>query len=101
MNSSGWYSLGELDDRLRQNKLELGDALPIWAREVGGHIEQKWGARWQRFGQVVLSGGGAILLREHLLKQFNGKSYVPEEPVLATARGLYKLAVMQQRRREG
>jgi hypothetical protein len=37
-------------------------------------------------------GGGSILLREALLKRFNGKAAIPDDPVMATARGLYKYA---------
>ncbi len=46
-------------------------------------------------------GGGAVLLRNQLSGYFRGKSHLPDEPVLAVARGLYMLLRLQNGRRVG
>lgn len=97
VNGDGLYSLGELDSRLRDGSLDTKAAIPIWAREVTGAVERTWGNSWRRFARVIVVGGGALLLNGHL--NFAGKSHTPHEPVLSIARGLYKLAQMQEARK--
>jgi hypothetical protein len=41
-------------------------------------------------------GGGALLLKDSLPHRFNGRAYMPDEPVQAIARGLYRLTLLQQ-----
>ena len=90
------YSLGELDSKLRLGTLEgVAEALPLWEREVTGILEKTWGNRWRGFAVVLLVGGGVELLKETLPYRFNGKAYVPEDPVMSIARGLRKLGRMQ------
>jgi hypothetical protein len=96
VNPSGQYSLGELDILLRSGRLEIAPVLPVWAREVNGEIEKRWGASLKRFARVLVVGGGALLLKEALIRQFNGKAILPDEPVLSIARGLYKLLLMKK-----
>lgn len=93
------YSLGELDTQLRAGALDVRDALPIWAREVTGQIERTWGRQWRRFAGIVAVGGGAVLLQDELTRAFNGKATIPKDPVLSIARGLYKMALMQEGRK--
>lgn len=93
VNASGLWSLGELDTQLRGGALDIKSSVPIWAREVSGHVERTWGKQWRRFGRIVTVGGGALILNGQLA--FEGRAYVPEQPVMAIARGLYKLALMQ------
>lgn len=95
VNGQQLYSLGELDALLRANRLDVSQALPIWAREVTGEIEKRWGASWRRFNAVILAGGGAILLKNILPYYFQGKAVLPDDPVLSIARGLWKLAIFQ------
>ena len=95
----GLYTLGELDALLRAGRLDISLALPIWASEVTGLIERRWGRDYRRFAAIVVVGGGALLLREALLARFGGKMFLPEDPVLATGRGLYKMALMQLARK--
>lgn len=95
MNSSGLYSLAERDDQLRAGTLDVSTAQPIWEREVLGLIEQKWGTLFRRFAAIVVVGGGALLMREALLRRFGGKAIIPDDPVISTARGLYKFALMK------
>jgi hypothetical protein len=94
-NGSGLYSLAERDDQLRAGNLDLSTAQPIWEREVLGLIEQKWGTLFRRFAAIIVVGGGSLLMREALLKRFNGKAVILDDPVISTARGLYKYALMK------
>ena len=95
LSDSGLYSLGELDGQLRDGVLDIKETLPIWAREVYGHVEKNWSSSWRRFEKIVTVGGGAVLLNGSLTTRFAGKSLMPDEPVLSIARGLYKMALMQ------
>ncbi len=103
MNRDSLYSLGELDGLLRTGRLhslydgrQLKQAMPIWAREVNGEIEKRWGQSFKRFVRVLIVGGGAMLLKEALTAQFGAKAWVPNEPVMSIARGLWKLSVMKR-----
>ena len=97
-NRDGLYSLAEMDEQLRNSVLDIGTAQPIWAREVLGQIEKAWESHFRRFAAVVIVGGGSLLLRDELLRRFGGHAVAPDNPVIATARGLYKYAVMKAAR---
>jgi hypothetical protein len=94
-NQAGLYTLAEMDDQLRAGSLDLSTAGPIWSREVLGLIEQTWESIFKRFAAIVVVGGGVLIpaMRDALLKRFSGKAFIPDRPVLATARGLYKYAL--------
>jgi hypothetical protein len=94
-NGSGLYSLAERDDQLRAGTLDLSTAQPIWEREVLGLVEQKWGTLFRRFAAIVVVGGGSVIMREALLRRISGKAVIPDDPVISTARGLYKYALMK------
>lgn len=98
MNRDGLFSLGELDEKVRAGRMrdEMKQALPIWAREVNGEIERRWGQSFKRFVRVIIVGGGALLLKDALTSQFGPKAYVPNLPVLSIARGLDKLSRMKR-----
>lgn len=100
LNRDGLWSLGELDEKVRAGTLrardEMKQALPIWAREVNGEIERRWGQSFKRFVKVIVVGGGALLLKDMLTSQFGAKAHVPNLPVLSIARGLWKLSVMKK-----
>ena len=100
-NPDELYTLGELDHQLRTGRLDISVALPIWASEVTGLLERRWDAKHRRFAAVILVGGGVHLLRQQLALRFGGKATIPDDPVLATARGLYKFAVLSQRKKRG
>jgi hypothetical protein len=97
-SQKGYYSLAELDAQLREGHLEVGGVLPVWQSEVFGFVERSWGSSHQRFGCVVVVGGGAKLLRDPLLMRFRSKAYIPDDPIIATARGLYKYTLMRARK---
>lgn len=101
LNGENLHTLGELDTKLRNAKLDVRQAMPVWAREVTGQIEKTWGNRWRRFSQLIIVGGGAILLRNNLAERFSGKVYIPDDPVISISRGLYKLARQKANRRKG
>jgi len=98
-NPNELYTLGELDGQLRSGRLDVSAVLPIWASEVLGLLERRWGAKHRRFAAVILVGGGVNLLRQQLALRFGGKAYIPDDPVLATSHGLYKFALLSQGRR--
>lgn len=96
INHDDLYSLGELDGDLRAGLLgdQLDQALPTWSSEVNGVIEKRWGKRPdKRFCKILVVGGGALLLKDSLTLQFGHKAWVPGDPVLSIARGLWKLSV--------
>ena len=97
VNSGDLYTLAEMDDQLRAGTLDLTTAGPIWSREVLGRVEETWETHFRRFAAIIAVGGGVTIpdMRDALLKRFNGRAYIPDEPVLATARGLYKYALMK------
>ncbi len=99
VNGQRLYSLGELDLQLRSGQLDTREALPIWEREVTGVIEKQWGTAWKRFAVVLIMGGGTVLLKDSLPERFKGRAYMPDEPVQAIARGLYRLTLLQQARK--
>ena len=99
MNADRHYSLAELDAQLRAGSLEIGAVLPIWQSEVLGFVERSWGTSFRRFSQVVVVGGGASLLRQPLLARFKDKAHIPDDPIIATARGLHKYTLMRARRK--
>jgi hypothetical protein len=99
VKDSNSYTLGELDTLLRSNSLDIKTALPVWESEVSGVIGQHWGTTWKRFNKILLVGGGAALLKNTLPYKFNGKAFVPDNPVSSIARGLYKLRVQAENRK--
>lgn len=98
VNGQRLYTLGELDNQLRNGTLDVSNALPIWERELMGEIERAWGQTWKRFAYVLIMGGGAILLRNSFPYRFGDRAVVPADPVFAVASGLWKLGIRQQRR---
>jgi hypothetical protein len=89
MDPKGHYTLGELDTKLRAGNLKYRDKLPIWARDVNGVIEKYWKNDFERFAAVLVVGGGAVLLGDHL--NLRGKRILLDNPVMSIAHGLEKL----------
>ena len=92
------FSLSERDAQLRSGRLPAAAAVAVWQSEVLGFLERKWGDSFQRFEVVIASGGGSLLLREALLRRFRERLHIPDDPVIATARGLFKYARMATER---
>lgn len=93
----GLYTLGELDERLRLNNLEIQQDMEDWSQQVWGRVEKQWGREWRRFSHVILVGGGARLLNDRFLGKLEGRASLPNEPVMAIAQGLYKLASVKEK----
>jgi len=74
-------------------------AVPVWQSEVTGFVEKNWGSSYRRFQVIVVAGGGARILRDALLLRFKDRAVIPDDPIIATARGLYKYTLMQARRK--
>ena len=96
MRSDGVFSLAELDLRLREAPTAAPEASRLWGTEVLGFIERTWGREFRRFRVIVAVGGGTALLREPLLRRFKDKLFVPDDPIISTARGLYKYSLKAQ-----
>ncbi len=94
----GLYAMSELEPQLRTGALDVSQQLPVWERKIMGFVDAKWRTTWRRFAAIVIVGGGAVLLKDSLPAKFAGKAVVPEQPVLAVARGLYKLMLNQGRK---
>ena len=93
----GLYSMSELEPQLRSGALDVAEQLPVWERKITGFVDAKWRTTWRRFAAIVIVGGGAVLLKDTLPAKFAGKAVVPDQPVLAVARGLYKLMLNQSK----
>ncbi len=93
----GLYAMSELEPQLRSGALDTTQQLPVWERKIMGFVDAKWRTTWRRFAAIVIVGGGAVLLKDSLPAKFAGKACVPEQPVLAVARGLYKLMLNQSK----
>lgn len=68
-------------------------------KEGTGFVEKNWGASYRRFQTVVVAGGGAKILRNGLLSRFKDRAFIPDDPIMATAKGPYEYTPMQARRR--
>lgn len=98
----GLYTYGELDMKLRGKDDEFGDevkaALPghidSWAEEVKGYINKQWEGAHERFHKIFLVGGGVYLIEKQLKQRFNGRTVVPENPLMSIARGGYKILLV-------
>ncbi|HRT92598.1 MAG TPA: ParM/StbA family protein [Anaerolineaceae bacterium] len=98
----GLYTYGELDMKLRGKDDEFSDeikaALPghvdSWAEEVKGYINKQWEGAHERFHKIFLVGGGVHLIEKHLRQRFNGRTVVPENPLMSIARGGYKILLV-------
>jgi len=89
----GGYEIAELDSKLRVGKLNAEKAIATWGSEVASVIERAWGESHRRFAKVIAVGGGIRFVQPQLKKLFGSRLVVPEDAVMAIARGLYKFGV--------
>ena len=92
------YSMAQLDAMLRSGAIRVDEARAVWQSEVLGYVERQWGALYRRFVAIIAVGGGSLLLRDILMRRFREKLHLPEDPVLATARGLYRYMLSRAKR---
>ncbi|MDW8029250.1 MAG: ParM/StbA family protein [Armatimonadota bacterium] len=84
-------SYHEADELLRSGKLRAENARSVWLSELLGAAERVWNAA--RLDLILLVGGGALILRDMqdaFRRAFRTEVLIPEDPVLANARGLWK-----------
>lgn len=104
IDPKGLFSYGELDLKMRgkddefsdEIKAKLPEYIDSWAVEVKGFINRKWEGAHERFHKIFIVGGGAFLLEKQLSVRFNGRTVMPENPVMSIARGLYKLLLVSK-----
>jgi hypothetical protein len=100
MDPNNLYSFGEFDDLLRANDMpdwmDVNRHLEAWSTQIFGFTNNLWGQAYQRFHRIFTGGGGSLLLKSHLLRQFNGKIVFADDPILSIARGLYKAAIVRK-----
>jgi len=92
---NGHYSLAEADQLLRSGALDTRQGKAVWLREVMATIETTWGDQWRRFELVISCGGGARLLERELVSRFGAQVWLSDDPVISTARGLYKFGLQK------
>lgn len=104
IDPKGLYTYGELDMKMRGKddeftndvKARMPEYINSWSVEVKGFINRKWEGAHERFHKIFIVGGGAYLLDKQLNARFNGRTVMPENPVMSIARGLYKLLLVSK-----
>lgn len=102
IDPKGLYSYGELDMKLRgqddefdeETKKHLPGYITSWAVEVKDFIDKKWEGAHERFHKIFIVGGGVYLIEKELKARFNGRTVVPENPLMSIGRGLYKILLV-------
>lgn len=86
-------SIAEAAEKLSMGQLRNEAAINTWLSEVIGTCEQIWSN--VRLDLILLVGGGALLLEGKQVsfeRAFKAPVLVPNEPILANARGLWRWA---------
>jgi hypothetical protein len=102
IDPKGLYTYGELDMKLRgkddefdeETKRKLPGFIDSWAVEVKDFINKQWEGAEERFNLIFLVGGGAFLLEKQLSARLNGKTILPENPLMSIARGGFKILLV-------
>jgi hypothetical protein len=98
INTNHRRTAGQMDADLRKGRLNLDDQLAGYWQRIQLHIDEAWGDQWKEWDGIIAVGGGSILLRDQLRSTFGGRLVAVEDPVLSTARGLYRLGLQQARK---
>jgi plasmid segregation protein ParM len=61
-------------------------------------VRSKWTARIQRAEKVIIAGGGAYYLQEHIPEEYLPLVHVPDRPEYANARGFLKALDVESRK---
>lgn len=90
--------IAQIDDLYRNGLLDVSRVRPDhWTRLIGA-IEERWRlGRWESFGVIICFGGGALEYRNELVRRFRSRAFIPNDPLLAVARGAYKIGLMTAR----
>lgn len=88
-------TLSMLDWKLRTNRLNgsLAGAVSQWQTKIVGYIFGQWDKLVDQVERVILVGGGAQYAEPALRSRFGDKLWLPDDPIISIARGLYKRAV--------
>lgn len=91
----GRFDLPMLDRKLRQSQLNghLPSTIDTWAESIVGHVADKWDKYINQIDRIILVGGGARYAEPALRRRFGDKLWLPDDPIIAIARGLYKRAI--------
>jgi hypothetical protein len=87
------YTILEMDEMVRTGARTLNGEIDRWGEMVLGFVSTKWTREVNRFGRVIVCGGGVHLLKDQMTRKFRTKLHIPAEPVQAIADGLYRMAV--------
>lgn len=98
LNPAKLITAGQMDADVRLGRVPLNGHLPTYGRQVVAHIADVWGNQWRNWDGVAVVGGGAVLLADPLRSLFGDKLVPVDDPVLCTARGLYKLGLQAERK---
>ena len=88
------YYFGEWSDLLQDGELPerfaVDQYVGAWWTEVDRFLDEKWKTSHERFYKIFVVGGGAKMLKDQLVKKFNGRTVFFNDPIMAISRGLYK-----------
>lgn len=105
IDPKGLYTYGDLDLKLRgkdddfddETKAKLPGHIESWSVEVKDFINKKWEGAHERFHKIFLVGGGVYLIEKQLKARFNGRTVVPENPLMSIARGGRKILLVSNK----
>ena len=100
MNTARRRTAGQMDADLRSGRVNLNGHLSQYGRQVLAQVADVWGERWRDWQGIVAVGGGVHLLQRELESTFGALLVPISDPVLSTARGLYKLGLQTARKAE-
>jgi len=68
----------------------ISDLLESYSKEVFSAIDNMWHSPLKKADRLVLAGGGAYLLKDHLPEKYKDIAHVIAEPEFSNARGFLK-----------
>lgn len=91
----GFYSVAELDARLRAGDLDVAPSLNDWHSEIKRVIDEGWSDEHNRFVAIAPVGGGVSFAMPALKSVFDGRLMPASDPVMSISRGLLKYGLTQ------
>lgn len=89
------FDIPVLEWKLRRNQLNghLPTTIDTWSQGIVSHVTTEWKKKINLVQRIILVGGGARYAEPALRNRFGDKIWMPDDPIGAIARGLYKRAV--------
>lgn len=85
----------EIDEDLRSGRQSIpANILNDWSDDIIGKIATEWSSTLPTLKRILLVGGGAQYIADAMRQRLGNIVYVPSEPLMAVARGLYKWSVV-------